>query len=250
MLIDQKSSDAQPPPYTSVGNQQAPSQPNDPVASSSLTAAFVVATPPADARRCNMFTASVAHEKIKGAYIVDMSLQIPEAFLAPLAANETVRPNLKLHSEFGRVDAEVWVRNPIEPVTNGDKKQQGPTLTFGSSMGSVHVKLHTLGTQPCQVSVQSSYGSATVTLPHDFVGLLSLQRQYGQIKPLPPRVQVLSDVGGDMKCFVGDLGLIGRDGWDGHTVKAQSPYSKVTVAFIDDVTQASAASPWSWLGLG
>jgi hypothetical protein len=57
--------------------------------------------------------------------------------------------------------------------------------------------------------VDDSYQKTRLTLPHDFVGLLTIKCRYGTVKPFSSRVHHLSEINGVTKCFVGDLRVVG-----------------------------------------
>ena len=155
-----------------------------------------------------MYTTSVSRDKIQGPMVVDPNMVLPETLLPPLTSGETVRPNLHLESQYGRVDSDVWV---LDTQLNGDAKPKRVRLEFGGTYAGVHLRLHSLGNVPCDIAVDAAHNTTMLTLPHDFVGMITVRRSsYGKMKPLPLRVQQISDVGGDMRCFVGDISQIGE----------------------------------------
>ncbi|EJD40474.1 hypothetical protein AURDEDRAFT_115856 [Auricularia subglabra TFB-10046 SS5] len=212
---DVAAEDAPPPPYLGNGNGEgsSTSQPPPPPP--------LVRAPPPIITASNLLDISRTHNRVKGAYLIDPALPVPESLLAPRPEDaEGPRPNLRLASTHASVDADVW-------VVDSPPDHKGPTLlVFDSQYGSVDVRLHTLGNRPCNVEIRAAYGRVNIQIPRDFVGVVSASTTYGSIV-VPPQLTTMSEAEGEGKYFMGDLRLVGPDGWQGTTITVKAPQGRI-----------------------
>lgn len=215
--------DENPPPYA---GENVKTEPNDGPEAADFDAPPVTAphlVP--DIPRCNLLNISRPEGRIAGQYVVDPSLQVSDALLAPLLPEEMssgARPNLRLATNKG-VDAEVWVL---------DSRASAVRLVFISKLAHVRLRLHSLGNTPCFVEVRAA-GNATVILPRDFVGTVLTSTTRGPAT-IPARFATLSEVEGDGKYFRGPMSRVGASGWHGTSVNIEAPVGKITVLHSGD----------------
>jgi hypothetical protein len=95
------------------------------------------------ARPGNFMHISKANSAVRGTYVVDPTLAVPEAVLSPRAPDAGPRDNLSLESQNGSVDVDVWIvpaAVPGEPAP--EKGNVGrPSVRAHSQNGSVTLRL-------------------------------------------------------------------------------------------------------------
>ncbi|EJD40468.1 hypothetical protein AURDEDRAFT_146367 [Auricularia subglabra TFB-10046 SS5] len=153
-------------------------------------------------------------------------MDVPEELLAPGQA--AVRPNLRLASSHGAVDADVWV----VPANLGDVKgQPKTTLSFENKHGKIDIRLHALGSLPCLVNAHSTHGKVALSLPPNFVGLITTTTKHGSVE-VPPQLMRLGESAGVARYFMGDQILSLSSGtWEGSAVDIKTTHGSIKVAF-------------------
>ncbi|KAJ7131563.1 hypothetical protein C8R43DRAFT_1024708 [Mycena crocata] len=161
-------------------------------------------TVPASVKPTNFLSMSRGNGAIKGTYVIDPRLTIPQSILPPLAADETeaTRRNVFLHTSNGAIDVDVFV------IGGCDTKRRVDMLAKTSN-GAVTVKLHAdHGRPPIRLNAQSSNGQVTIHVPRSFRGPLTLRTRNGTIRfsdALSADLTTFNEVSGTRRCFVGDF---------------------------------------------
>lgn len=88
----------------------------------------------------NFVAISKLNEGVRGTYVIDPTIYVPEALLPPLEWFETTRKNLSLQTMNGGVQAEIWIVGNIE--TYADMKKDNPVVVKLSSLnGGIKTKI-------------------------------------------------------------------------------------------------------------
>lgn len=101
----------------------------------------------------NFLYVDETHHSIKGTYVIDPSLHIPEAYLHPLNPEEE-RKNLYLHSRDGSVDVDLWiVGRKSDSYQEKQRHDPRPTkIHVSSRSGTVSVKVVRVPLSPVQIN--------------------------------------------------------------------------------------------------
>jgi len=186
--------DDPPPAYS---NSQSDSQP---LAKAAAPLPLIPAVKPT-----NFLALSRGNNSIKGTYVIDPRIKIPQPMLPPLAADETeaTRRNMYLHTSNGSIDVDLFV------VGDGEYKQK-VNISFKSSNGSISARLNTPATirPPINLKAQSSNGTVTIHVPRGFRGPVLLTSRNGSIRfsdALSVDLTTFNEVNHTRRCFIGDF---------------------------------------------
>ncbi|KZP04463.1 hypothetical protein FIBSPDRAFT_753124 [Athelia psychrophila] len=178
---------------------------------------------------------------IKGQYAIDPSISIPQSLLPllPAGTKESDRKNVMLKSAK-KIDVDIALLNPRHPMG------KPTTLTLESTHGSVNLQLRTtpadpLRRAPFNATITATYGSATIWLPADFQGLVSIYTLYGSVKisnKFLEHVTLRHEAEHTERLFVGDLtALSEQDSNFRDEVYVSAQHGVVRVCFLDEEDQ-------------
>ncbi|KZP13618.1 hypothetical protein FIBSPDRAFT_753130 [Athelia psychrophila] len=182
------------------------------------------------------------HNSIKGQYAIDPSISIPQSLLPllPFGTNESDRSNVMLKSTYNSIDVDIALLNPRHPMG------KPTTLSLDSTHGSVKLQLRTtpadpLRRAPFNVTITATHGSATIWLPADFQGLVSIYTRHGSVKisnKFLEHVTLQHEVEHTRRLFVGDLtALSEEDSNFRDEVHVSAEHGVVRVRFLDEEDQ-------------
>ncbi|KAH7103812.1 hypothetical protein BKA62DRAFT_27906 [Auriculariales sp. MPI-PUGE-AT-0066] len=201
---------------------------------SSSSASTSGSTPPAPAiARCNFMTIERPHKKIEGAFVIDPNLPVLEEQLPRMSTEEQEagrRANLRLFSKHDYIKVDVWILDWPNTIAN-EKQPMSSWLHFDATHDGGDIRIHSLGNAPCKISVVTTHATTDVQLPNDYTGLLTFHRKHGSVSGLlPERVTTISDIGGTLKCFIGDAALLSAP-WTGHSLDVRATHGKLKLQF-------------------
>lgn len=193
-----------------------------------------------DLQANNFLAITRTYDSLKGRYIIDTALDIPESLLPDLGDPEDPkdeerlgageRPNLTLRGQHASMAADVWIVNS-KGEENGEGEMKRAFVEVTNAHGSVKLQVvsHrplaylTITNQrirtsylqaadpvatPFALLVTTDTGSITLYIPRTYTGALTIRKSYGSVKLSPAleaRVQTFSDIKGKRVCFVGDF---------------------------------------------
>ncbi|KDQ51885.1 hypothetical protein JAAARDRAFT_163286 [Jaapia argillacea MUCL 33604] len=237
-----------PPPYSSAAEASPSAGPSTPPPY------------PADAKPTNYLCITRTTTSVKGTYVIDPVLIVPDAILPKLSPGE-VRKNLKLGSTTGSVSADVYLcPGAAAPLCGTAEecdmlKKRRATLETYSVTGSVNVKVRAPSATPFHLTCKTETGSVRVRLPRSFRGPLSAKSNTGSISfssALEPYVTTFSEVNGKRFCFIGNVEETGwahaPDSWVGDEVHAETSTGSIKFSFADEdeLSGSSGGSGGSW----
>ncbi|KAJ6571394.1 hypothetical protein B0H19DRAFT_988003 [Mycena capillaripes] len=196
---------------------------------------------PTTSKPTNFLSLSRGNESIKGTYVIDPRIKIPQFLLPPLAADETevTRRNVFLHTSNGSINVDFFV------VGDGDSKQKVDIL-LKSSNGSVSAKLHASHTArpPVNLKAQSSNGAITLHIPRSFRGPLTICSRNGSIRfsdALSADLTTFNEVNRTRRCFVGDFSdwADQPEGWMGDEVNVESLNGSVKIHYDAETSRGA-----------
>lgn len=168
------------------------------------------------------------NDKIGSHFIIDTSLDVPEALLAPLPTGATQRPNLSLHSNNGSVRADV-------SLVAGSA--QRANLELDTANGKIMFKLTSRANrQPFKLKATTRNGSIIIALPQDFIGPLQFSTRNGKIK-VSDELQRVFVTFTDKTAFIGDWQAAGFSDfakWEGDEVEAETVNGKIVFCYAGD----------------
>lgn len=182
------------------------------------------------------------YSSIKGEYVIDPGMNIPNSLLPPLCPEESEanRKNLSLHSKNGSVSAEIWLLGDRE--FESKKPTKRTTLDIGSEHGSVTARVHTIhGVAPFLLTVSARNGTVNVTLPRSFNGLLLLTTRHGSVSltdTLSENCTHLSQVDLTRRYFVGDFSTVDDSEWTGDEVRVDAEHGSIRIKYFEEHTSA------------
>ncbi|KAF7985463.1 hypothetical protein HWV62_5221 [Athelia sp. TMB] len=185
-------------------------------------------------RATNFLMLDRERQSIKGQYVIDPSIIIPESLL-PINSSEGERRNVMLKSTYNPIDVDITLLNPRHPMG------KPTTLDLNSTHGSVNLKLRTMPADtpprtPFHAAVIAKYGSATLWLPRDFQGLVSIYTLYGHVKisqQFQEHVTLRHEADHTQRLFLGDLTAL-QDGTVRDEVHVMAEHGGVRVRFLDE----------------
>ncbi|KAJ7206478.1 hypothetical protein GGX14DRAFT_367051 [Mycena pura] len=142
---------------------------------------------------------------IRGTYVIDPRIKIPQFMLPPLAAGQTeaTRQNVFLHAGKGGAGINVDLF-----VLGDANTKRSLNMFLGSKNGSITAKLHAASTArpPIHITAKAAHG-ITLHLPRTFRGPVTV-RNTGSIRiseHLRADMMPLSEANDTMRYFVGTL---------------------------------------------
>jgi hypothetical protein len=212
------------------------------------------------------------HDVIKGTYVIDPSLFVPASFLAPHPESSGPRPNLRVRTENGGIDIDVYVVLGTRPgmgARAGLKAPERVLIQAESTNGSISLRPvrptpllsprrsldasthfqrnHT--SVPLTLTATSENGGVQVFLSRNFRGVVTQVSKNGTLKTsdaMNAHVSHFSEAHGRRTLFVGDMdpALGGWDAsgdhWLGDTVIVESVNGPVKLGWIDETLKAVA----------
>ncbi|TDL24527.1 hypothetical protein BD410DRAFT_93121 [Rickenella mellea] len=226
-----------PPAYaTSSSTHQSPS-------------ASQYSQPPSLPRQNNLHIKRTAGP-LKGTWIINPNLKLPEAVLTPLRWPEK-RKNLQLVSESGAINAEVWIvgKERSGEAASGvdrDKNVWPATVNVMGKNGAVKVRMNGDENHPFELTVKSHCGKVTIGLPRTFVGPLTVATVAGPlclVGSVKAQVATFSEVKNTFKGFIGDLELsgFGNGDWEGSSLDVDCQDGSVNIYYLDELDKRKAA---------
>lgn len=178
----------------------------------------------------NLVGIAKSYGAVKGTWVVNTDLAVPEALLPSLSdlGSPKERPNLHLSTATGEIKVTIYLASTT-------RRKAKINLSTGYGAVEAHV-LHRDNKQPFNLVVFSSYGNMKITVPRDFVGPLRCVTGWGEItysEELQKNVMTLSK---DM-AFVGDLGRSGFvdfESWKGDEADIKTSYGNIYVQYADE----------------
>ncbi|EIW77353.1 hypothetical protein CONPUDRAFT_139274 [Coniophora puteana RWD-64-598 SS2] len=247
-----------PPAYTSLGRATPipvaiPTLPLDQTNPSSSHNPFYM--PPAGVRPTNHLSLEKSDGRIEGSFCIDPSISLPAHLLPPLRGDETegTRPNLRLRTKDGRIDASVYVQgSPIQNPGEALKsfKSRRIRVDMHTKDGSIYARLIPLVAHiPFTLTLYTADGRITLLLPRSFRGPLALTIRDGKAILSPGVLANAVPLGHQdrtSRYFVddgdnngnGDIavwsGVSGDEGWTGDEVRAETRDGSVYVRYLDE----------------
>ncbi|KAF7350169.1 hypothetical protein MVEN_01319400 [Mycena venus] len=174
----------------------------------------------------NFVSLSRGNNSIKGTYVIDPCIKIPQPMLPPLAADETeaTRRNMHLHTSNGSIDVDLFV------VGDGKYKQK-VNISLKSSNGSIVARLvryidallisaqsvlnnrsvqntPAIISPPINLKAQTSSGTVTIHVPRGFRGPVLLTTRNGSVRfsdTLSADLTTFNEVNHTRRYFIGDF---------------------------------------------
>ncbi|KAL5478691.1 hypothetical protein ACEPAI_1968 [Sanghuangporus weigelae] len=203
------------------------------------------------------------NSSIKGTFVVDAGLTIPDELLSTLPASASTsnspdevaqgpiqaeaKKNLYLESINSSITADVWLVDDETEASHKDLMRRAE-LELRSRNGSINLKLDSTTSRPFSLIIKSKNATATVALPSDFVGPLTLYTVNGSVSlssAMESRLVIFSEDNGTRKCFVGDYrraGYTGGQRWAGSVAEIGSVNGRVKLSFVDEVDPSASSS--------
>ncbi|TDL24520.1 hypothetical protein BD410DRAFT_853045 [Rickenella mellea] len=193
-------------------------------------------------RRHNFLYIRREYGPVNGTWVINPDLVIPEDVLPPIPPN-TDRKNLTLISDFGTLNANVWIvpggRKGIDGIVKpGDHtasaENSKPTTIEGLAMFGGYAET------PFQLQATSKFGKVAVGLPRTFTGPITITNEFGKhvFSPaIEPQVSIFSDLGNTVKGFIGDTESSGysQGGWTGSSLELICKFGPINVYYVDEL---------------
>ncbi|KAJ6612552.1 hypothetical protein B0H10DRAFT_2052094 [Mycena sp. CBHHK59/15] len=199
-----------------VSDDPPPAYFSPPVSEASTPAPPLTApTAPDTIKPTNFLSLSRGNGSLKGTYVIDPRIKIPQPMLPPLASDETesTRRNVFMHTSNGSIDVDIFV------VGDGDFKRKVDMLVK-SSNGSITTRVHApdAARPPINLKVQDSNG------------------RHGSVKfsaGLSTDLTTFSEANQTHRCFVGDFSdwTDESDGWMGDEINVESSNGGVKLQY-------------------
>ncbi|KAJ7099045.1 hypothetical protein C8R43DRAFT_1168110 [Mycena crocata] len=175
---------------------------------------------------------------IKGSFVIDPQIPIPDHLLVPRTSEEPASPpqNVFLHTSNGNIEVDLF-------VIGASQQGQRVRLAAESSNGSITVRLHAPGASRPSISLnaQSSHGSITIHVPRNFCGPLTVQTQHGTVRfsdTVSANLTTFSETNSTIKCFVGDLSgsdwMVRSGMWSGDEIHIESSRGSIRFKYDDE----------------
>ncbi|KAL5524930.1 hypothetical protein ACEPAF_8799 [Sanghuangporus sanghuang] len=203
------------------------------------------------------------NSSIKGTFVIDAGLTIPDELLSTLQASASTsdssdevtqgpiqteaKKNLYLESINSGITADVWLVDDETEASHRDLMERAE-LELRSRNGSINLKLDSTTSRPFSLVVKSKNATAAVALPSDFVGPITLYTVNGSVSlssVMESRLVIFSEDNGTRKCFVGDYrrtGYTGGQRWVGSVAEVGSVNGRVKLSFVDEVDPSASSS--------
>jgi hypothetical protein len=178
--------------------------------------------------------------KIRGVYVIDPSLVIPDSLLPPLEEGQTDRPNLVLKGHQNSIDVDVHLVLPADAKNIPERV----IIEITNHYESTTVRLHNTLPIPVTLKVVSEYRYASLYLPRSFRGLVIQTIKHGKITfsdATKHTARTFSEVDGKSISFIGDTAGEGWDvtgqNWLGSKIEMSSKHSNVGIWYTDELEQ-------------
>ncbi|KAG6864150.1 hypothetical protein C0991_012005 [Blastosporella zonata] len=182
---------------------------------------------------------------VKGTWLLDPSLTIPNMLLPPLSPDETpeTRKNLALRAGNGPIDVDItFASHDARMCPNLDKKSRTrSTLYANASNGAVTLRIHAPHSTrlPFYLKVEAANGAVNIYVPRSFNGLVSVTRWNGSSKfsaSVGTNVTAFSDIDKTYKCFIGDYSsIVDGEEWKGDEVVVEARNGSVKLYYVDEL---------------
>jgi len=188
---------------------------------------------PGSVKPTNFLSLSRGNGSIKGTYVIDSRIKIPQFLLPPLAADETeaTRRNVYLHTSNGSIDADFFV------VGDGDYKPK-VNILVKSSNGSIVARLHAPAAPRPPICFRglTSNGTLTIHLPRSFRGPVIVRTRNGSVRfsdALSADLTTFNEVNQTRRCFVGDFSdwTDQPEGWIGDEIEVESSNGSIKMQY-------------------
>ncbi|EJD04783.1 uncharacterized protein FOMMEDRAFT_139513 [Fomitiporia mediterranea MF3/22] len=196
------------------------------------------------------------NQSIKGSYVIDPDLHVPEELLSASASADKdssssdkediedemhgPRKNLEIECKNSSVTADVWlVGTETHDDVDGTERKRAE-LDVKSKNGSVTLRLESVTNHPFALHAHAKNGSASVAIPTNFIGPVTISAVGSWVSlsnAMKERLVTYSEANGIRICFIGDIrkaGYTGRETWTGSIVDVGSINSKVKLSFISE----------------
>ncbi|KAH8115110.1 hypothetical protein DFH11DRAFT_146740 [Phellopilus nigrolimitatus] len=235
-----------PPPYAPSSSETSPAE------TSASGARPLPQTPNLPASNFSLIKRD--NESIKGTYVVDPGLRIPDE-LVPSALDfdgEDGRKNLQLESKNGSISTVVW----LVDSDSGEEQKRRALIDVKSQSGSISVKMNAITPRQYALSAYSRSGSVSVALPSSFVGPVTMFTVHGSVSlsnSVTSRLITFSEIDGKGSCFIGDIkaaNYTGIEGWTGSTLDIGSQSGRLKLSFVDEEQSTEGSGFFSRLFRG
>ncbi|KAJ7078144.1 hypothetical protein B0H15DRAFT_933823 [Mycena belliarum] len=192
----------------------------------------------ADVKPTNLLSLSRRNGFVKGTYVIDPRVKIPQAML-PLLADEAdgVRRDVFLHTSNGPIDADLF-------VFGKGRVEMHLKSTNGPVTGRIHAP--DPARAPIRTSVQSSKGLITLHLPRTFRGPVTVCARNGSVKfsgALQTQVTTFAEGAKTRRCFIGVFADWAEgEAWAGDEVSIESEKGSVKLQYDDEPDGAKKGS--------
>ncbi|KAF7343858.1 hypothetical protein MSAN_01967100 [Mycena sanguinolenta] len=206
---------------------------------------------PDSVKPINFLSLSRGNTSIKGKYVIDPRIKIPQCMLPPLSEDETeaTRKNVLLHTSNGSIDADVFVIGDV------DFKQK-VHMSVKTSNGAVVVRVHASAAPrpPMHIKARSSNGSVTLHIPRSFRGPVTIRTSNGSVRfsdSISTHLTTFSEVKKTRRCFIGDYTdwTDQPEGWIGDELDLETSNGTVKLQY-DVEPNANASNVGSPKGKG
>ncbi|KAF9525459.1 hypothetical protein CPB83DRAFT_897055 [Crepidotus variabilis] len=201
---------------------------------------------PQDIKPSNFTYVAQQHHSVKGVWVIDPAMSIPQSFLPPLGPGETEesRKNLALESTNGSIDSDIFILSSNVGAVKGRKRI---LIHAGSRNGSVAARIHDGPSSPnssprlgYNITVKSQNGSITVHLPRTFRGPIRLKTVNGSMKvseAIRTNWTQFSDMGGVRRSFLGHFDVSeftpGQE-WEGDDLSVEGVNGGIKLVYDDE----------------
>jgi len=177
-------------------------------------------------------------DSIKGQYLIDPELDIPEALLAPLKEGQE-RKNLHIASDDD-IKVEIWIAGRATRGPDAAPPGKSRITTIDLKGEDVRARICVVDESPFVLNIIADKGDVSLEIPRSFTGPLTMEfdRRGGGAtfsSALQPRVATFYDVDELRKCFVGDFSSsgFGQGEWTGSSINIKAR-EKVRMRYIDE----------------
>ncbi|KAF9220814.1 hypothetical protein BS17DRAFT_759087 [Gyrodon lividus] len=201
---------------------------------------------PHDSKPTNFLTLTEKDSAIKGNYVIDPRLQVPENLLSPLMLGQTEeeRKNLYLHTRDGTIDINIWLVGPNTDAKTASPLTKRTTMRVSSNDGAVTVRVNSVDfIDPFLLEVFARDGRVTVLLPQSFHGPLFLKARHGGYALSDGLLRNSTCLGtaaeGTIRYFVGDFSAASESLQGGDKLMVETRDGKIKVRYVDEIDTCS-----------
>ncbi|KAJ6571387.1 hypothetical protein B0H19DRAFT_1129878 [Mycena capillaripes] len=199
---------------------------------------------PDSAKPINFLSLSRPRGSIKGTYVIDPRIDIPQSLLPPLAADEiseATRRNVYLHAGKGSINVDLFV---VGDGPHHDlKPRRRVDIMLNAADKSIKARLHASSPSRLPINLKAqAKGSITLHIPRFFHGPVTVRTRKGSLKIRPSdrdglaaNLTTFSEANHTHRCFVGDFSdwvkLEGPEEWGGDEIEVESFHGKVKLQY-------------------